>query len=326
MMMLGPIVTQLQLMMERRASAVQRSFLEMSQELEDLSREMMNLTGDEHHEALDRQAEIRQKQQVVAEDINVWRDYARQAVLQGTEERMRDFIGQIGQHADDSLMKELDDLLFLLDNPEEIVKRLQQADRNTNSGTPVDRLIERAVSIYDMRQEDLTPRREAAFEFANRQGIMQDEQVLAQLERFIEDEDQFVRETAMLTFIHIHRLRALRLADIRDSHQSVKQLTTINHPAVIPALIEIMENPRTGYLQKEGKVREVENVRSRQIALLRLVEWHTPEAQKAIYMRRFDKNIDIVNFAEKALEMFPGEWDGTLPSSNDSVTRDTYTS
>jgi len=323
--MLGPIVTQLQLIMERQASAVQRSFLDMSRELEDLSREMMSLSGDEHRAALDRQAEIRQQQQIVAEDINVWREFARQAVLQGTEERMRDFIGQIRQQADENLIKELDDLLFLLDNPDEIVKRLQQADREMDSGTPVDRLIERAVSIYDMRQEDPTNRREAAFEFANRQGIMQDEQVLVQLERFIEDEDRFVRETAMLALIHIHRLRALRLADIRDSHQSVKRLTAINNPAVIPALIEIMENPRTGYLEKEGKVQEVENVRSRQIALMRLVEWHTPEAQRAIYMRRFDKNKDIVNFVEKALEMFPGEWDGTLPR-NVSVTRDPYNS
>lgn len=318
--MLGPIVTQLQRLMERKASAVQRSFLKMSQELEDLGNEMMKLSGEEHRTALARQKEIRQEQQNVAENINVWRDFAREAVLQGTEERMREYIGRIKQQADDDLMEELDDLLFLLDNPDEILKRLEEAERKADSGTPVDRLIERAMTVYDMRQESDQARREAAFEFANRQGMMQTEGVLEQLERFTDDDDRFVRETALLTLIQMHRLRAMRLADIRQSHESVKRLTLIKHPAVIPSLIEILENPRKGYLDRDGGVVEVDNVRSRQIALLRLVEWHTPEAQKAIYMRRFDQNSDIVNFVEKALEMFPGEWNGVLPDRNDPVT------
>jgi len=37
------------------------------------------------------------------------------------------------------------------------------------------------------------------------------------------------------------------------------------------------------------------------------------EAQRAIYMRRFDQNKDIVNFVEKALELFPEDWNGTMP-------------
>jgi len=311
--MLGPIVTQLQRILERKASTVQKAFLEMSEELETLGQDMINLKGEEHQAAIARQKEIRGKQQGIAEEINLWREYGRKAILQGSEERMRGLIHEIQEKADDKLNEELEDLIFQLDNPEEILKRLEEANKRRHSGTPVGRLIERAQTVYDMRSESNAARKEAAFEFSNRQGVMQDDDILTELESYMVDEDPYVRETAQLTVIQLYRLRALRLASIRDSQKAVKRLAEISNPAVIPALIEVLENPRKGYLEKEGEVLEVDNVRSRQVALLRLVEWHTPEAQRAIYMRRFDQNKDIVSFVEKALDLFPGDWDGTMP-------------
>ncbi|MBN1265764.1 MAG: hypothetical protein JXA25_09745 [Anaerolineales bacterium] len=316
--MLGPIVTQLQRILERKASKVQRAFLEMSQELETLSKNTINLTGEEHQATIARQNTIRDQQQGIAEEINRWREYGRLAIQQGTEERMRSYIQEIQEKGDDELIKELEDLIFQLDHPEEILKRLEEANQRRDSGTPVGRLIERASTVYDMRSENNSARKEAAFEFANRQGVIQDEDILAELESYIDDEDPYIQETAQLTVIQIYRLKALQLADIRESHKAVKRLTEISNPAVVPALVEIMEKPRKGYLERDGAVVEVDNVRSRQIALLRLVEWHTAEAQRAIYMRRFDQNKDIVSFVEKALEMFPEEWDGTLPKSEGS--------
>jgi hypothetical protein len=48
------------------------------------------------------------------------------------------------------------------------------------------------------------------------------------------------------------------------------------------------------------------------VALLRLVEWHTPDAQAAIQQLRFDRDSHLVKAAEKSLALFPGEWKGPL--------------
>jgi len=57
---------------------------------------------------------------------------------------------------------------------------------------------------------------------------------------------------------------------------------------------------------------EGDNAKSRMVALLRLVEWHTPDAQVAIQAVRFDRDSHLVKVAVKALEVFPGDWKGPL--------------
>jgi hypothetical protein len=46
------------------------------------------------------------------------------------------------------------------------------------------------------------------------------------------------------------------------------------------------------------------------LALIALVEWRTREAQDAIRARTNDRDPEIRNAAEKALQAFPGEWTG----------------
>jgi len=77
-------------------------------------------------------------------------------------------------------------------------------------------------------------------------------------------------------------------------------------------LIEVLENPRSGYIHEQEKTIESDNSRSRMVALLRLVEWHTTEAQLAIQGRKFDKDLHIIRAAERALDLFPGAWAGPL--------------
>ena len=74
----------------------------------------------------------------------------------------------------------------------------------------------------------------------------------------------------------------------------------------------MLENPRTGYVEEQEDTVESDNSRSRMVALLRLVEWHTPEAQFAIQGRKFDKDPHIIRAAERALDLFPGAWAGPL--------------
>jgi hypothetical protein len=171
-------------------------------------------------------------------------------------------------------------------------------------------LIERARTEYDLRGKDPAPRHKAAVEFANRPGMAQNDEALAELEAALDAyaQDALVKEVVTLTLIQLHRFRATRLGDLDAAYASVQRLTRLNHPAVIPVLIEIVETPRTGFAQGEGGMVEGNNTRSREAALRSLVEWHTPEAQAAVRARQRDRDPQIAQEAARALEQYPGEW------------------
>jgi hypothetical protein len=107
----------------------------------------------------------------------------------------------------------------------------------------------------------------------------------------------------------------MQLADLNAAHRSIQYLSRLNHTAVIPVLIEVLENRRSGFIKEEGEPVESDNDRSRMVALLRLVEWHTAEAKIAVQGRKFDKDPQIVRAAERALELFPESWTGSLKGS-----------
>lgn len=130
--------------------------------------------------------------------------------------------------------------------------------------------------------QDPSPRRLAAFEFANRTGVAQNPQVLAQLETLVNDPDPLVSEMMLLTLIQIHRFRALRLGDLDIGHNAVVQLTRLTHPAAATVLIEVAATARTGFVQGESGMVEANNDRSREAALARLADWDTPEARAAV--------------------------------------------
>jgi len=157
-------------------------------------------------------------------------------------------------------------------------------------------------------------RQRAAAEFANRPGMAQDMEAIAEIEDAIFDPDKFVREVAVLTMIQLHRFRAMRLADLEAAYQSVEKLVHINHPSVISALIAILESPRSGFVHKAGENEPVEetNSRLRVAALKRLIEWHTPEARNAIQSYQLDRDSQVSYLARRALETFPGEWKGPI--------------
>ncbi|HJX40925.1 MAG TPA: hypothetical protein VJ345_05635, partial [Anaerolineales bacterium] len=87
-------------------------------------------------------------------------------------------------------------------------------------------------------------------------------------------------------------------------------------------LVEIVENPRTGYVRGEQGSEEADNGRSRLVALLRLVEWHTAVAQQTVRGRLFDRDQHIVRAAQRALELFPGDWTGRLKGTGRLTSQD----
>jgi hypothetical protein len=308
---IGVGLRQVQAALEKRAALIQREFIGLSDDLDDLNREMLEVSPDERQALRQKQAEIRQRQQELAEEINQWRTLSRQVMTQPGMESLRNFLNDLLLLDDEGVKASATTALHLLDLPPE-ERLLQEDDFAERSETPAGRLLERARTEYDLRSTDPGARRREAIAFANRPGIPQDENVLGEIAAAMEDPDPLVRELATLTTIQLYRFRALRMAHLEPSHEAVQFLARMSTPEVIPVLIEILENPRTGYIETESGTEELENSRSRMVALLRLVEWHTAEAQNALRKLKFDQDRHIVKAAARALELFPDPWTGPM--------------
>jgi hypothetical protein len=308
---IGLGLRQLQEALDRKANEIQHEFIDLSDRIEDIGRQLLELRGEEREQLREQQKALRAQQLDLADEINLWRERARAVLQQPGEQSLRSYLKELTELGEESIKPAIEHTLYILDATPEELAALEDVPDPTQQ-TPVGRLLERARLEYDLRSSDSAVRQREAVAFANRQGMAQDDEALAEIEGAIEDPDPLVRELAVLTTIELHRFRAMRVADLDIAHKSVQYLSRMNHAAVIPILIEILEAPRTGFVAEEGEATEADNNRSRMIALLRLVEWHTSEAQASLRGRRFDRDQHIVKAAERALDLFPGTWSGPL--------------
>ncbi len=310
-MAIGIGLRQVQQAVDRKADAVQQQFIDLSDELDELGRQMLEVSDEERKTIKEQQKELRIKQLDIAEEVNLWRTRARKVLQQPGVSSLRSFLNELIELEEELITPSVERALMLLDLPPE--ERLQQeVEKEVKAQTPAGRLLERARTDFDLRSSDSGVRQREAVTFANQAGRAQDQAIIDEVAAAITDPDPLVKELAILTTIQLYRFRANRLADLEAAHQAAQYLAGINHPAVIPVLIEIVENPRVGYVQEGGENVQKDNSRSRMVAVLRLVEWHTAEAQKTLKALKFDRDSHIVKAAERALELFPGQWTGKI--------------
>jgi hypothetical protein len=308
---IGIGLRQVQQAVDRKADAVQQQFIDLSDELDELGRQMLEVSDEERKTIKEQQKELRIKQLDIAEEVNLWRTRARKVLQQPGVSSLRSFLNELIELEEELITPSVERALMLLDLPPE--ERLQQeVEKEVKAQTPAGRLLERARTDFDLRSSDSGVRQREAVTFANQAGRAQDQAIIDEVAAAITDPDPLVKELAILTTIQLYRFRANRLADLEAAHQAAQYLAGINHPAVIPVLIEIVENPRVGYVQEGGENVQKDNSRSRMVAVLRLVEWHTAEAQKTLKALKFDRDSHIVKAAERALELFPGQWTGKI--------------
>lgn len=311
--MIGLGLRQLREALDRKADEVQREFSSLSETLAELNAELLELSGEARavHQAKIKEAKARQV--AVAEEINTWRERSRHVIQTRGGQTLRSYIDELKALGDDDVTRAADQALWMMDSPEEAMDFMSQQANQPQQQTPVGRLLERGRTEYDLRLGDRTARARAAIEFASRPGMIQNEPAIEELEGALDDTDPLVRELAVLTCIHLHRARAMGLVNLDDAFESVKQLARFDDPAVISALAEVVNSPRSGFTIKEtGDSQEGENSRARMVALLRLVELHTSEAKAAVHSRQTDRNKEIATAAKRALELFPGPWKGPL--------------
>lgn len=311
--MLGLGLRQLQEALNRRADNIQREFTRLGDEVEVVNAKLVEADGEARKPFLEQQRQLRQKQQIIAEEINMWRERARSVTQTRNQTALRALLDELKLSEDEGVRQAVARTLLILDSPDEAMAAQELERQPDQQRTPAGRLLERARTEYDLRLSDNAARIRAANEFANRPGIPQDDAALAELEAAIDDPDALVRELSTVTVIQILRFRAMRVADLDASHEAVQALARMQAPQVVPALAEVLGSPRTGYVPDENdELQETSNTRSRMVALLRLVEWHTAEARSAVQGVRYDKETEIAKAASHALEVFPEPWTGPL--------------
>ncbi|MDF1499140.1 MAG: hypothetical protein P1P76_01540 [Anaerolineales bacterium] len=313
-MSIGIGLRQVQEALDRKGNLVQQEFIRMSDELDELGHKIIEAEGEEKKALKEEQRLLRERQRDVAEEVNLWRRRARDVLAQPGEGMLRTYLNKLLELDEPTIVPSIDQALKLLDTPPEERGPID-ATPDYSEQTPVERLIERARTEYDLRASDPGVRQREAVAFANRLGLAQDEQVLVDIAAAMRDPDPLVAELATLTTIQLYRFRAIRFADLDEAHEAVQFLARLNHPSVIPVLVEVATQRRVGYVQQGGEGEHVErhNNRSRMVALLRLVKWHTAEAKLAIQKLCYDQDAHIAKAAERALELFPGPWTGKIP-------------
>ncbi len=316
-MVLGLGLRLLREALDRKAEELQREFIRLSEELEVINQQMLEVEPEQREPLKARRADLRARQAALAEEINLWRERARQVTMQPGNQALDAFLEELSALGEPQVDEAIARVRQMMEASPEELEQMAEARRVEEAQTPAGRLLQRARTEYDLRLPEPSARQRAAVEFASRPGVAQDDEMVAEIEAALEDPDPFVREVAVLTTVQLHRFRAMHLADLEAAHRSVKRLTEIEHPSAIPALIQVVETRRTGYAERGGEMVEVNNDRSRMMALLRLVEWHTPEAKVAVQQRRFDQDPTIAKAAERALELFPGPWNGPLSRKPD---------
>jgi hypothetical protein len=300
------------------ADEIQHEFITVSDELKAYPRRIQEADAEGRATLQAEQAALQARQRQLAEDINLWRERARDVLRQPGEKQLHAFLEELQASEQELVRSTAERALYVMDAPTAELEKMAEelAAPIAKSNTPAGRLIERACTEYDLRVVDSKNRKAAAIEFANRPGMLADDAALAELEAALQHPDPLARETITQTVIQLHRLRVMRLADLDVGHASVRRLREINDPAVVPVFLEVLKTPRTGFVNGENGPVESDNNRTRRVALGGLVEWHTPEARQALQQCQFDRDPQIVKLAAVALEMYPGLWRGPTPETH----------
>jgi HEAT repeat protein len=306
--MFGQDLRQLQQTLHRKADGVQAKFSAVGEQLQELARKIKDTRGVDSAELLAEQAMLRATQQALADEVNHWRAQAREALRQPNDEALDKFLAELTATEDPTLRAKVEQIRVSRAAPQDEPAQLLRRAAHFQPGTPASRLIERARTEGDLRTPDPTARRRTAFEFANRTGIAQNDEVVQELEQFEGDPDSWVKEVATLTLIQMLRFRIKNLSQLEIVQAAVEHLRGVKHPAVVPVLIEALETTRTGFLSSAAGVVAGNNHRSRLTALVGLAEWHTREAQLAVRARLNDRDPEIRQAAADVLALRPGEW------------------
>jgi hypothetical protein len=293
----------------RQVSSIQREFTVVQEQLAVLRRKWTEAEPEDRPAVLAEQEALKEKQLPLAESVNLWRERLRGIEVPKGEAALEQLLTELSGCGVPEIAEAVEHARKLMAMDPEERDALIQKQTAAAVTTPAGRLLERARTSYDLRHDGAGALQKAAVEFSNRSGIAQDDAALEELEAALSHRDSLVADLAARTVVQILRFRILRSAEADMIRQATLRLVALPCAYVVPVLTELLITPRTAYRQAAGGMVEESNAAERLQALIALVEhWRSREVQNTIRTRIYDKEPDIANAAERALEAFPGEW------------------
>ncbi len=167
--------------LELKVNSLQKEFTSIADQLAALRRKWSEVEDPERPGIVKEQEALKEKQLLLADQVNIWRDRLRSIETPAGEQALKASMEELLGCGDPQVVAavERSKQLIAMDPEEKAVLFGRAAAASAN--TPVGRLIERARSSYDLRNGGPGFRQEAAVEFANRSGMSQDDSVIADL-------------------------------------------------------------------------------------------------------------------------------------------------
>src|SRR5712692_11256168 len=112
--MIGQELRQLRQVLNQKADAVQRDFMVASDELNSLTHLLGKAQGPQRESILSQQAALRQKQQALADEINLWRDRAHAVMRQPSDAALLSLLKDVAASGDESVRPAVERVRHLL--------------------------------------------------------------------------------------------------------------------------------------------------------------------------------------------------------------------
>jgi len=141
---IGLGLRQLQDALNRKADGIQREFVAISDRLQEIGQKLLEARGEDRNKLRIEQEQLRARQQVIAQDVNLWRDRARAVLQQRGGEALRAYIQQMLGLEDSDIRPAAEQAIFVLGATDEELESLAQSRFDPEAKTPAARLIDRA--------------------------------------------------------------------------------------------------------------------------------------------------------------------------------------
>jgi hypothetical protein len=149
-------INQLQKALTAKADSIQREFISISEQLTLLARKVIEALPEDRAPIEAEQEALRERRAVIAEEVNVWRDRAKEILSQPGQDALRAYLQDLldSSKDDDRIQSATHHMLFVMNATEEELAAMAQSDEDDKPQTPAGRLIQRARKEYDLRGED----------------------------------------------------------------------------------------------------------------------------------------------------------------------------